>query len=451
MMKSNLLFPLVVLLVAFSRLAFDYLNQIDIHYEEAQYWVWSQNLSLSYLTKGPFLAWALSLSNYIFGNTYIALKIFSYLALFTTAALLLFTVSEISGKKPKPFYFLIICLSPALFFLGGLATTDIFLFLFWSLALFAYTKFLNTRNDNWFLLIGLAVGVGLLIKASILLLPASIIFYFLISDLRKFLISPKLFLSIAIASVIFSPVLIWNYGNDWMYFSHELDHLISQSTSLNPHILFVALFLMAPSFIFFLNKKFYAFLLSKKIRPLFIPMLAMILFFLMKSIFGKVQVNWPLPVFLCLIPITILYAEKQRISLASNTVIIFIIFVLASPATYSLLDQDDPMHPMRGWKKSMEDVFTGNEYDLLVSNDYKLLSVAAYYNKAAQNLIYDRSPGYRLTHYDTWKNKINDEEKILYLTYDSKNINRLDLECAILSKSNINSRKNLILYTCKKL
>ena len=109
-MKSNLLFPLIVLFVAFSRLAFDYLNEIDIHFEEAQYWVWSKNLSLSYLTKGPFLAWALSLSNYIFGNTYIALKIFSYLALFTTAALLLFTVSEISGKNLTILFLIIVYL-----------------------------------------------------------------------------------------------------------------------------------------------------------------------------------------------------------------------------------------------------------------------------------------------------------------------------------------------------
>ncbi len=226
-MKNNYSIFLTITVITFLRIFFDIVNEIDIHYEEAQYWVWSQNLSLSYSTKGPFLAWLLSFSSYLFGNTVFSLKIFSYLSIFLTSALLTLTLNEIStNKKYNSLSFALICTSPVLFFMGGVATTDIFLLLFWSLALYAYSKFLRTKNDNWFYLIGIAIGIGSLIKASIFLLPISILIFFIFSDYRRYIYSRKLLVSIMLASLLFSPILIWNYQNGWLYFDHEISHLI---------------------------------------------------------------------------------------------------------------------------------------------------------------------------------------------------------------------------------
>ena len=81
MTKNNVLIILIISLVVIFRVFFDVINEIETHYEEAQYWVWSQNPSLSYLSKGPLIANAISVSNFIFGQTYLGLKFFSYLAL----------------------------------------------------------------------------------------------------------------------------------------------------------------------------------------------------------------------------------------------------------------------------------------------------------------------------------------------------------------------------------
>ena len=46
MTKSNFLFYFFsVIAILFARVAFDVINQIEVHFDEAQYWVWSQNLS----------------------------------------------------------------------------------------------------------------------------------------------------------------------------------------------------------------------------------------------------------------------------------------------------------------------------------------------------------------------------------------------------------------------
>jgi hypothetical protein len=258
-------------------------------------------------------------------------------------------------------------------------------------------------------------------------------------------------LSAVLANIIFLPVLIWNYQNDWLYFNHEIGHILSDEVEINPYVLLITMLLTVPSVILMLNKGFFRFLVTKEIKPIFLPMVIMTVFFLVKSIFGKVQVNWPIPIFLCLLPIVLAHLNSYRKFFAANAAVILLIFTVSNPTLISFITNKDPLHPMRGWQNSIDNLFEDKEFDLLISNDYKLLSVASYYLDNAENLIYDRDPEYRMTHYDTWNNLVTDEERILYLSYASKRINRVDLNCIELSSINIDSRKNLILYTCKKL
>jgi 4-amino-4-deoxy-L-arabinose transferase-like glycosyltransferase len=140
--NSPVLVVIFLLFLICLRIAYDFLNGIEYHYDEAQYWVWSQNPSLSYLTKGPFVASIISLSNSIFGQSYLGLKFFSLLAYIGTIIFISF--SSIVLKKDKNIgktALLITGLSPAVFFLGGVASTDAYLFLFLSLVLFCYIKF----------------------------------------------------------------------------------------------------------------------------------------------------------------------------------------------------------------------------------------------------------------------------------------------------------------------
>ena len=97
MTKTNAISLLILVSVIIFRVLYDVYNSIEYHYEEAQYWVWSQNLSLSYLTKGPLVSWSIYLSNEIFGQNYLGLKFFSLLALIATILLLGFIAEELSS------------------------------------------------------------------------------------------------------------------------------------------------------------------------------------------------------------------------------------------------------------------------------------------------------------------------------------------------------------------
>ena len=187
-MKSeirNLLFIIFSALIL--RVLFDFINGIEIHYEEAQYWVWSQNSSLSYLTKGPFIAKAIAISEWIFGYGYLGLKFLSFDAYAGTAIILGICSYLISQEKTALYLGVLFTLfSPAIFALGGVATTDIFLFLFWSLCLLGYIKFLKTKNERWFYLIAIGIGFGVLTKLLIILFPLSVLLYFAISGIQTY-------------------------------------------------------------------------------------------------------------------------------------------------------------------------------------------------------------------------------------------------------------------------
>ena len=451
MTKSNSLFAFLFLSLVFSaRLLFDLINAIEIHFEEAQYWVWSQNLSLSYLSKGPLVPSMIAFSNLIFGQSYLGLKFFSYIAYAGTALFLSLTALKLSGREESFNTALVFsALSPALFLLGGIASTDIYLFFFWSLIIFAYVCFFTDRDEKWFYVIGISTGLGILAKLSMALLPLSILLYFFATDLKKYFFSIHIYISALLTFLISSPILIWNAQNNWVTFFHEIDHLVSETPSANPEILVLTLLLTIPCSLLIFMSQIREKVFSSKFNFLIYPTLLLILFFVLKSFMGKIQLNWSVPIFLVLIPIfaSISNVGKGSVALIS-LVLLCPIILLSNKAISSLYTSDDPLHPIRGWGETYKDLFQNEVYDFLASEDYKLLSTAAYFQGTAHNLYLSKSTERRLTHYDLWKPNLNPSNKILFIAYSQKEVPSVHLNCAKIREVKNFPRKHLSLYNC---
>ena len=453
-MKSEIKNLLLIIFTALTlRVLFDVVNCIDIHYEEAQYWVWSQNSSLSYLTKGPFIAKAIAISEWVFGHGYLGLKFLSFDAYAATAIVLGVCSYLISEEKTALYLGVLFTLfSPAIFALGGVATTDIFIFLFWSLCLMGYIKFLKTKNEKWFYLIGFGVGFGVLTKLSIILFPLSVLIYFAVSEYRIYFRSVTLYKAMLVALILGLPILIWNYQNNWVSVQHEFGHLVSDNPTTNPEVLFFTLLITIPSVLFVLNKKFYQFTQGKLVQPILIPTLFVLIFFLFKSIAGKIQLNWAIPLFISLIPIVSAFLSKLRFKyLILNFTGIILLFIFSNINFTKNFTTNDPMHALRGWESEILELFGDAHYDIIISNDYKLLSLSAYYLNDSQNLFLDSSKNSRLTYYDLWDKTVEKNDAILYVSYSNKSILDKSLDCSYLNNVNNHSRKQLTLYTCKKL
>ena len=130
----------------------------------------------------------------------------------------------------------------------------------------------------------------------------------------------------------------------------------------------------------------------------------MILFFIVKSFTGKIQLNWSIPIFLGLIPIlaSLPDVSKERGALL-GILILVPLFLVSNKGISSLITTYDPLHPVRGWNETYQNLFRDVDYDYIASENYKLLSTAAYFQKDAKNLFLSKTNDRRLTHYDLWK------------------------------------------------
>ena len=448
--NRNLLYLFVIVIIFITRVLFDVVNQIEVHFDEAQYWVWSQNLSLSYLSKGPLVPSLIAISNKVFGQTYLGLKFFSYVAYLGTVITLSLAAFKLTNRK-ESFYIalLLSILSPAIFILGGIASTDIFLFFFWSLTILCYVCFIQERDEKWFYFIGITTGLGILAKLTMVLLPLSILLYFLATDFRKYFFNIHIYLSALITVLISSPILIWNAQNNWLTLSHEIDHLVSDAPTFNPEILLFTLILTVPSVLFLFNSEVRKKVFKLKFNYLIYPTFLMIVFFVVKSFTGKIQLNWSIPIFLGLIPIlaNVISGINFR-AIVLSCLFLGPIFLLSNNGISSLVMSYDPLHPTRGWYNTYKNLFQEEDYDYLASEDYTLLSTAAYYQGDAQKLFLIKSSDRRLTHYDLWKIDLTLTDKILFVAYSEKELPSDKVNCTEIRKVKNFPRKYLTLYNC---
>ena len=102
-----------------------------------------------------------------------------------------------------------------------LISTDVPLLFFWAAALFCLVKLLETRAWTWSVLLGLALGFGLLAKyAMVYFLLGLVVYMALMPRARWLLVSPRGLLALAIGLALLAPNVLWNWQNGFATFSH---------------------------------------------------------------------------------------------------------------------------------------------------------------------------------------------------------------------------------------
>jgi 4-amino-4-deoxy-L-arabinose transferase and related glycosyltransferases of PMT family len=158
-------FACLVLAIVSLKVCASLFTNFSLYGDEAQYWLWSQNLDLGYFSKPPLLAWFLSGHIRLFGDSFFSLKMFPLLIYFLLFFSFYRLCLQLSLSKNKSiicsFSFLLI---PAATVSSFLISTDLLLLLFWVLAM---TKLLEIRKDDSlvnFVLLGVFLGLAFLAK-----------------------------------------------------------------------------------------------------------------------------------------------------------------------------------------------------------------------------------------------------------------------------------------------
>jgi 4-amino-4-deoxy-L-arabinose transferase-like glycosyltransferase len=200
-------------------------GRTDLFFDETQYWVWSRELAFGYFTKPPLIGWIIRGATEICGNAEWCVRAPSPILYTITSLLVFLTGRALYGERIGFWSAIVFATLPAASLSSLIISTDVPLLLFWTIALYAWIKLIETGRMSFAVLVGIGIGTGLLAKY------AAIYFVFCmaidaLSDrrARDALRGGRGIVAGAIALALIAPNLIWNATHGFVTFSHTAEN-----------------------------------------------------------------------------------------------------------------------------------------------------------------------------------------------------------------------------------
>jgi hypothetical protein len=359
---------LFCLVVTLLRIGYLYVEAFSLYADEAQYWAWSKELSWGYYSKPPMIAWLIAATTRLCGEGAFCVRLSSPILHFLTSLLVYAIGRKLFDPRVAMWSAILYATLPGVSVSATLISTDVPLLFFWSLALLIFASSLEGWHVNWWIIMGLVVGMGLLSKYNMALFFASAVLFFILSrPNRVYLFSFKFILMTAVAILIYMPNYEWNRTNAFVSYLHTehnaniegldfrpwklLEFVLAQFGVFGP-ILF-GLLLYIPTFWLgkLMKRDEYKLLLS-----FIVPMAGVILVI---SLLSRAHANWAAPIY---VPATVLVVAwclqfgKQRLLVAS--IILHLISMglyynfdfLTQSMKLELTSKTDPLRRLRGWE-----------------------------------------------------------------------------------------------------
>lgn len=225
----------IVALLTALRVVILLLSPFNLGPDEAQYWSWSLEPAFGYFSKPPMIAWLIGLSTFIFGDSEWAVRLTSpFLHAGTT--LMIYQIGVLLYGERIGFWSAVTFATlPSVFFSSGLITTDTPLLFFWSIALYAFVRFERSGEAHWALLLGAAIGFGMMSKyAMIYFLLCGVLYLLSGPDQRRLALQPKLYLVLPVAGLVILPNILWNMRSSFATLNHTAANANWQGDMFNP-------------------------------------------------------------------------------------------------------------------------------------------------------------------------------------------------------------------------
>jgi 4-amino-4-deoxy-L-arabinose transferase-like glycosyltransferase len=406
-----LLLTLLCFILLPLRAVLMYAGGFDLHFDEAQYWEWSQRLDWSYYSKGPLIAWLIAASTFLFGHGEWQVRLPAWLSFDILLILLFYFTHSVWQTRTAAWCATGLLLTTPIYFgLGQVMTTDVLLFACWTAALWAAYQALIRQQPNAWYGFGAAIGIGALTKLSIGLLPFFLILFMLFTpQWRREFYRPFFWLGLGVMLCLMSPLLIWNLQHDFPMFRHDLGHLgtpdihrgnfteflLSQWVMLSPvtAILAVMTLWKMPS--------------SSGQRLLWGLSLAVFGFFTIKATIGEVQSNWAAPLYFGWL---VLFAGKiqnlpryQRYSVYGGmNLSVLLMLIILFPQHLGL--PKDPLFKFKQWRHPIQQLAAQvKDAQFILTTHYGLAGELAFYWQPHLPVYLAGDKTRRFTQYDLWK------------------------------------------------
>lgn len=361
---------------------------VTLYIDEAQYWTWAQAPDWGYFSKPPVIAWLIGLSTALLGNGLLAVKLPSLLLYPATAWLLYLLGKQLFDVRIGFRTGLAFALLPIVSALGLAVSTDAPLMFFWTAAMLLLLRAID--HDHWrdWLLLGTAVGLGIMSKYTMAAFGVSALLYLLGNPLRRHVLTrPGLWCAIALALLIVLPNIVWNWSHDFPTLRHTadithidgsstksgnlLEFLLAQMGSLGPGfaLAFVGGLALAARR---LGKPRYQFLLCFAL-----PLLGLVF---LQALRSKANGNWAAPALLPALILACVWLGRLKLrwwacAISINIALMLVVYHeqdLLELAGKPMIARIDPLKRARGWDKlaaSLRPVLAANPQAVILTED----------------------------------------------------------------------------------
>jgi 4-amino-4-deoxy-L-arabinose transferase-like glycosyltransferase len=396
----------------------------DLYGDEAQYWTWAQAPDWGYYSKPPVIAWLIALTTAFCGDTLFCIKLASPLLHAATGLVLFAVARHLFDPRTGLWVTALYGLMPAISLSTMLITTDAPLLLSWAIGLYALLRALEEGAWRWWLLAGLALGMGTLSKYNMVIFFISALLFVLATPRhRHWVLSPRPWVAGLLAGLIYLPNLLWNAATGFVSYRHTqdisqveqarlsfdgfADFIGSQFGVFGPVLFAVLLFLLLRRFPSLWSVERTRFLLAF-VLPWLVTVAAI-------SLASRVHANWSAPIYLAgLVLVVAWLLERGRLGrvLLGATVAIHLAVAVAMyhydtalrVAGVELSAGTDPYKRVRGWSElgqAVEEVQARHPDALLMTDQRMLTAQLMYYVAPRMQTVVKWNPdGVIRDHYD---------------------------------------------------
>ncbi|MFL5771730.1 MAG: ArnT family glycosyltransferase, partial [Flavisolibacter sp.] len=232
----------LILLTAACRIAAAFL--LELGNDEAYYWIYSMHLQWNYFDHPPLVGLWIRMST--FNLAFISEGFIRLGSIFSCAVAtwLMFKTSSTAFSERAGWY--TACLFNASFYVS--VTAGVYILpdspqiVFWTLSMYMLARIVKEENSwkNW-LLFGVGCGLCMMSKVHGVFLLTGL-FLYVIFNKRHWLKNPRLYVSLLITMIIFLPVVIWNFQNDFITYKFHSERVSLFSTDWNMKTFFIEIF-----------------------------------------------------------------------------------------------------------------------------------------------------------------------------------------------------------------
>lgn len=362
----SLRFTLLVLVaVTALRLLWLRVGGLDLYPDEAQYWLWSLTPDWGYFSKPPLVPWIIGLTTGLFGESEAAIRLAAPLIHFATALVVHRTALRLYDARIACWSAIAYATLPGVSASALVISTDVPLLFCWAAALYGLVRARERGGGGWWIVVGIAAGLGLLAKyAMAYWLLSALLFLAAVKDERRHL--PRFLGATVLALALYAPNFVWNFAHSFVSYRHTEANADITGFALHPG----ALLEFAGSQFGVFGPIFFATLLAivatlrrslaerraQLLAVFALPTLAMML---VVSLLSRAHPNWSAPTYISSTILVVAFlTERGRAVLVTFSTVLHAVaavlligaFDIAHAVGWNIPGKYDPLHRLRGWQ-----------------------------------------------------------------------------------------------------